>query len=59
MLKKGILQQTQGLEKFRWSDRNAPIAIDGGEKDDLCPFKSTKIAGLVSCGLWWFVVCGA
>eukprot|EP00985_Skeletonema_marinoi_P005915 scaffold2572_cov75-Skeletonema_marinoi.AAC.3 len=28
-LKKGILQKTQGLEKFRWSDRNAPIDIGG------------------------------
>jgi len=28
-LKKGILQKTQGLDKFRWSDRNAPIDIGG------------------------------
>ena len=28
-LKKKILQATQGLEKFTWSDRNAPIAISG------------------------------
>eukprot|EP00977_Amphora_coffeiformis_P027501 scaffold34615_cov180-Amphora_coffeaeformis.AAC.23 len=28
-LKKQILQATQGLEKFTWSDRNAPIAISG------------------------------
>lgn len=34
-LKRGILKQTQGLEKFRWSDRNAPIDIDGGgSKED-------------------------
>lgn len=32
-LKKGILQKTQGLEKFRWSDRNAPIDL-GGISDD-------------------------
>ena len=28
-LKKGILQKTQGLDKLRWSDRNAPIDIGG------------------------------
>jgi len=32
-LKKSILKQTQGLEKFRWSDRNAPIDIDGDNKE--------------------------
>lgn len=33
-LKKQILKQTQGLEKFRWSDRNAPMDIprDGEEE---------------------------
>ena len=31
-LKKNILQATQGLEKFTWSDRNAPIAIGGGNE---------------------------
>jgi oligoendopeptidase F len=30
-MKKSILQQTQGLDKFRWSDRNAPMDI---QKDD-------------------------
>ena len=29
-LKKQMLQQSQGLDKFRWSDRNAPIDITGG-----------------------------
>jgi len=41
-LKKKILQATQGLEKFTWSDRNAPISITdaneestpGGRGDD-------------------------
>ena len=32
-LKKAILVKTQGLEKFRWSDRNAPIDI-GGSSDE-------------------------
>ena len=31
-LKKMILQKTQGLESFRWSDRNAPIDIGNQEK---------------------------
>lgn len=31
-LKKTILQQTQGLKKFRWSDRNAPIDISKAEE---------------------------
>ena len=31
-LKKNILKQTQGLETFRWSDRNAPIDIDGDSR---------------------------
>jgi oligoendopeptidase F len=26
-MKKSILQQTQGLQQFRWSDRNAPMDI--------------------------------
>jgi len=30
-LKKRILKSTQGLEKFTWSDRNAPIDIPKGE----------------------------
>jgi len=34
VLKKTILKQTQGLETFRWSDRNAPIDIEGGSKED-------------------------
>lgn len=34
-LKKGILQKTQGLEKFRWSDRNAPIDIGGVTNDKI------------------------
>jgi len=34
-LKKGILQKTQGLEKLRWSDRNAPIDIGGVSKDKI------------------------
>jgi oligoendopeptidase F len=39
-LKKGILKQTQGLEQFRWSDRNAPIDINGdGKDDDRIPWK--------------------
>jgi len=29
-LKKSILQQTQGLAKFRWADRNAPMDIGTG-----------------------------
>ncbi|KAL3933719.1 MAG: hypothetical protein SGBAC_010268 [Bacillariaceae sp.] len=29
-MKKTILQQTQGLETFRWSDRNAPIDLSSG-----------------------------
>lgn len=33
-LKKSILKQTQGLDTFRWSDRNAPIDIDGAGKED-------------------------
>ena len=33
-LKKSILKQTQGLDTFRWSDRNAPIDIEGGDKED-------------------------
>lgn len=33
-LKKSILQQTQDLETFRWSDRNAPIDIVSGAKED-------------------------
>lgn len=32
-LKKAILRKTQGLEKLRWSDRNAPMDI-GGASDD-------------------------
>jgi oligoendopeptidase F len=32
-MKKNILQQTQGLETFRWSDRNAPIDIQIGEEE--------------------------
>eukprot|EP00547_Thalassionema_nitzschioides_P001343 CAMPEP_0194199932 /NCGR_PEP_ID=MMETSP0156-20130528/756_1 /TAXON_ID=33649 /ORGANISM="Thalassionema nitzschioides, Strain L26-B" /LENGTH=619 /DNA_ID=CAMNT_0038924883 /DNA_START=41 /DNA_END=1900 /DNA_ORIENTATION=+ len=31
-LKKTILQQTQGLKQFRWSDRNAPIDISKAEE---------------------------
>lgn len=34
-LKKGILQKTQGLEKMRWSDRNAPIDIGGASNDNI------------------------
>ena len=34
-LKKGILQKTQGLEKLKWSDRNAPIDIGGVSKDKI------------------------
>ncbi|KAL3801955.1 hypothetical protein HJC23_010299, partial [Cyclotella cryptica] len=34
-LKKGILQKTQGLEKLRWSDRNAPIDIGGVSNDKI------------------------
>ena len=34
-LKKGILQKTQGLDKFRWSDRNAPIDIGGVSNDKI------------------------
>ena len=33
-LKKKILQQTQGLEKFTWSDRNAPIDIGGNTTEE-------------------------
>ena len=33
-LKKTILKETQGLEKFTWSDRNAPIDIGGGGGGD-------------------------
>ncbi len=33
-LKKKILQATQGLEKFMWSDRNAPIDIGDGTGGD-------------------------
>jgi oligoendopeptidase F len=33
-LKKQILQTTQGLETFRWSDRNAPIDICPKDEDD-------------------------
>ena len=33
------MKQTQeGLEEFRWSDRNAPIDIDGCGKDDKIPW---------------------
>jgi oligoendopeptidase F len=31
-MKKQILKQTQGLETFRWSDRNAPIEISKAEE---------------------------
>lgn len=33
-MKKEILRQTQGLDQFRWSDRNAPLSLasDGGEE---------------------------
>ena len=31
-MKKQILKQTQGLETFRWSDRNAPIEITKAEE---------------------------
>lgn len=34
-LKKGILQKTQGLDKLRWSDRNAPIDIGGVSNDKI------------------------
>jgi len=34
-LKKKILQETQGLEKFTWSDRNAPIDISGEKEDKI------------------------
>ena len=37
-LKKAILVKTQGLEKFRWSDRNAPINI-GGSSDEKIAWK--------------------
>lgn len=33
-MKKQILKQTQGLERFRWSDRNAPIEITKGKDGD-------------------------
>lgn len=33
-LKKSILQQTQGLQKFTWSDRNAPIDIGGSTEEE-------------------------
>jgi len=32
-MKKNILKKTQGLETFRWSDRNAPIDIEKGADD--------------------------
>lgn len=31
-MKKQILKQTQGLKKFTWSDRNAPIDVTSGSK---------------------------
>jgi|EP00670_Eutreptiella_braarudii_P013817 pepF/M3 family oligoendopeptidase len=34
-LKKAILQKTQGLEKLKWSDRNAPIDIGGSTSDKI------------------------
>ncbi|KAL7496218.1 hypothetical protein ACHAWT_009971 [Skeletonema menzelii] len=34
-LKKSILQKTQGLDKFCWSDRNAPIDIGGVSNDKI------------------------
>lgn len=34
-LKKQILQQTQGLETFRWSDRNAPIDISNETEEKI------------------------
>lgn len=33
-LKKKILQDTQGLQKFTWSDRNAPIDIGGNAEEE-------------------------
>lgn len=33
-MKKQILKQTQGLEKFRWSDRNAPMDISKEKKEE-------------------------
>lgn len=42
-LKKGILQKTQGLEKFRWSDRNAPIDIGGVSHDKISWEKAVNI----------------
>jgi oligoendopeptidase F len=33
-LKKKILQDTQGLQKFTWSDRNAPIDIGGTAEEE-------------------------
>lgn len=32
-LKKAILKKTQGLEQFRWSDRNAPIDVGATDED--------------------------
>lgn len=34
-LKKQILQQTQGLKTFRWSDRNAPIDISNAKEETI------------------------
>lgn len=34
-LKKQILQQTQGLESFKWSDRNAPIDISDAKEEKI------------------------
>jgi oligoendopeptidase F len=42
-LKKGILQKTQGLEKFRWSDRNAPIDIAGISDDKISWEKAVEM----------------
>jgi len=33
-MKKTILQQTQGLDTFRWSDRNAPMDIQTANRDE-------------------------
>jgi oligoendopeptidase F len=33
-MKKSILQQTQGLQQFRWSDRNAPMDISTNKEEE-------------------------
>jgi len=55
-LKKNILKQTQGLETFRWSDRNAPIDISGaGTEDAKIPWE--ECVKIVEKGVCYIVLC--